>query len=61
MAELTPSQSREHHIARIRDYAVTHGLTGEDIALLFEAGLAAAGRLRPDLTVSPKPSGMITE
>lgn len=49
MNGLTPEQSREHHLARIRDYAIRNGLSGEDLALLFEAGLAAAGRLRPDL------------
>ncbi|WP_148650260.1 hypothetical protein [Lysobacter capsici] len=49
MTDLTPEQSREHHIARIRDYAIRHGLTGERIALIFESGLAAASRLRPEL------------
>jgi len=49
MSELTPEQVREHHLSRIRDYAVEHGVTGEDIALIFSAGLAAARSLRPDL------------
>ncbi len=49
MCDLTPEQVREHHLARIREYAVQHDLTGEDIALIFNAGLAAAGALRPEL------------
>ncbi|WP_164087192.1 hypothetical protein [Stenotrophomonas maltophilia] len=49
MLELTPEQVREHHLSRIRDYAVQHDLAGEDIALIFNAGLAAARSLRPDL------------
>lgn len=49
MSELTPEQVREHHLSRIRDYAAQNGLSGEDIALIFNAGLAAARSLRPDL------------
>lgn len=49
MSELTPEQVREHHLSRIRAYAVEHDLDGEDIALIFNAGLAAARRLRPEL------------
>lgn len=52
MSELTPEQAREHHLSRIRAYAVEHDLAGEDIALLFNAGLAAAKSLRPDLAKS---------
>jgi hypothetical protein len=47
--ELTPDQVREHHLSRIKDYALQHGISGEDIALIFNAGLAAARSLRPDL------------
>ena len=49
MSEMTPEQVREHHLSRIRAYAVDHDLDGEDIALVFNAGLAAARSLRPDL------------
>lgn len=49
MCDLTPEQVREHHLSRIREYAVQHDLAGEDIALIFNAGLAAARSLRPDL------------
>ncbi len=49
MSELTPEQVREHHLSRIRAYAAEHNLDGEDIALIFNAGLAAARSLRPDL------------
>ncbi|ENE1252685.1 hypothetical protein ABM187_002887 [Stenotrophomonas maltophilia] len=51
MSDLTPEQVREHHLSRIREYAVQHDLAGEDIALIFNAGLAAARTLRPDLVV----------
>lgn len=49
MSEQTPEQVREHHLSRIRDYAVQHGMDGEHIALIFNAGLAAARTLRPEL------------
>ncbi len=49
MSELTPEQVREHHLSRIRDYAVQHNISGEHIALIFNAGLAAARTLRPEL------------
>ncbi|EED40484.1 MULTISPECIES: hypothetical protein [Stenotrophomonas] len=49
MPDQTPEQVREHHLSRIREYAVQHDLAGEDIALIFNAGLAAARSLRPDL------------
>jgi hypothetical protein len=49
MSELTPERVREHHLSRIRDYATEHNLSGEDIALIFNAGLAAARSLRPEL------------
>lgn len=49
MLELTPEQVREHHLARIRAYAMEHDLDGEHIALIFNAGLAAARSLRPEL------------
>ena len=49
MSDLTPEQVREHHLSRIRDYAADHNLSGEDIALIFNAGLAAARSLRPGL------------
>lgn len=52
MLELTPEQVREHHLARIRAYAVEHDLDGEHIALIFNAGLAAARALRPDVVKS---------
>ncbi|WP_315388716.1 hypothetical protein [uncultured Stenotrophomonas sp.] len=49
MLDLTPEQAREHHLARIRAYAAEHDLAGEHIAQIFNAGLAAAKSLRPDL------------
>ncbi|HDX0898638.1 TPA: hypothetical protein RNS99_000516 [Stenotrophomonas maltophilia] len=49
MSDQTPEQVREHHLSRIREYAVQHDLAGEDIALIFNAGLAAARSLRPAL------------
>jgi len=49
MSELPPDRVREHHLSRIREYAVQYDLSGEDIALIFNAGLAAARSLRPDL------------
>ncbi|CRD53014.1 MULTISPECIES: hypothetical protein [Stenotrophomonas] len=49
MSDQTPEQAREHHLSRIREYAVQHDLAGEDIALIFNAGLAAARTLRPSL------------
>lgn len=47
--ELTPEQAREHHLARIRYYAIEHNIAGEHIALIFNAGLAVAHTLRPDI------------
>jgi len=52
VSELTPEQVREHHLSRIREYAAEHDLAGEHIALIFEAGMAAASQLRPDLVKS---------
>jgi hypothetical protein len=52
MSELTPEQVREHHLSRIRAYAVEHDLSGEHIALIFQAGIAAASQLRPELVKS---------
>lgn len=49
LSELTPEQAREHHLSRIRDYAVAHGIAAENIALIFEAGLSATRYLRPDV------------
>ncbi|MBH1477350.1 MULTISPECIES: hypothetical protein [Bacillati] len=62
MLELTPEQVREHHLSRIRDYAVQHDLADEDIALIFNAGLAAARSLRPDLVeIRPKGGTQVPE
>jgi len=57
MNEPTREQMREHHLSRIRTYAIDHDLSGEDIAELFEAGIAAASRLRPDLVATVKARG----
>jgi len=47
--ELTPKQELEYHLSRIRLYADTHGISGEDVAAIFEAGIGAAARLRPEI------------
>ncbi|MNM21178.1 hypothetical protein D3C81_315360 [compost metagenome] len=56
MNELTPEQLREHHLGRIRNYAEERGIDGEAIATIFETGIAAAGRLRPELLGTALPS-----
>ena len=43
---------REHHLSRIRDYAAEHNLSGEDIALIFNAGLAYSLSERWGLSLS---------
>lgn len=47
--DLTPKQELEYHLSRIRDYAETHEISGESVATIFEAGISAAARLRPEL------------
>lgn len=49
VAELSPDQSCEHALARIRAYAIEHCLTGEHIALIFETGIGPVRYLRPDI------------
>lgn len=55
MSELTPEQTREHHLSRIREYATDRALSGEHIALMFQASIAAASQLRPGLVKSEAP------
>lgn len=43
MSELTPEQAREHHLSRIREYAVKRDLSGEHIALIDLSGWHCCG------------------
>jgi len=52
MSELTPERAREHHLSRIREYPVERDLSTEHIALIFQAGIADAWQLQPDLIKS---------
>lgn len=47
--ESATNQDREHTLARIRLYAEQHSLSGDHIAMIFEAGLGPALHLRPDI------------
>ena len=46
---MTDEQALEYDICRIRAYALTHGMKGPDVGIFFDAGIAAAHYLRPDL------------
>lgn len=51
--DLTPEQDREYALGRLRSFAMMKGLSGDDIVLIFHAGMGAARYLRPEVLGKP--------
>ena len=48
-AELTREAELEHGLNRLRNFAIEHGITGDGLVLIFEAGIGPVKQLRPDV------------
>ncbi len=55
----------EFEIGRMRDFASRHDLSAEQIVAIFETGVRAASRLKPELFKSfegePEPAGEVRD
>lgn len=57
-AELTREAELEHGLSRLRHFALEHGITGDGLVVIFEAGIGPVKQLRPDVFgQAPSPNG----